>query len=557
MEAESAIFNDKYRSEAPDRVYILLDILPEKINIGVLNMVYEQIIHTQLKSTIFFNSKAYNLLNMLEILKLKETGLVRTNFFDNLKYINQEYINNKEVRIDNYLNIIVITDLNEINKDEVFKLVKAVENDFKSRGEDAAYTRQIDIATILYDIDIDAENTDSYIEIFEDHDLFKIDSTEPIEIKTAKLKGTFDQIYKSIFDVKYLKATSNLELTFMNAPNMTIMCDVYELGSHNLLAGQTSYKTKLFEQGNPEKGEVFNKRFTCNPDTNERLEPHQVKSYYQLANEKFISSEDADKIFQNQVFIGEEKLIEDNKPFLSVIGFTPLESYNNIASLMNISKALELKPTNESVHESLFYDLKNEMVESGTVMLGIGRALASKDIRNCVVVARKIEGLAIEDNIKLFLLELPFKDEIRLFPKCATNEDYKSSQIEAEYYSELKNIFDNIFVNDKNIRLSPTDFQNLISQYNYKDINTKQYENVLRKKTFVLLEEEPQGIDQLDDTYSLVEQRNEYLHAGYADELNIIHAISNAYYKQYQHLIASKKRPSNPRTSLSVKRAKK
>ncbi len=33
------------------------------------------------------------------------------------------------------------------------------------------HTRQIDIATILYDIDIDAENTDSYNEIFEDHDL--------------------------------------------------------------------------------------------------------------------------------------------------------------------------------------------------------------------------------------------------------------------------------------------------------------------------------------------------------------------------------------------------
>ncbi|CAI8508305.1 unnamed protein product [Hanseniaspora opuntiae] len=557
MEQESVVFNEKYRSETPDRVYVILDIASEKINIGVLNMIYEQIVDTQLKTTIFYNSKAYNMTDLLTILQAKDVASGVKNFCDDLKYIQKEFICNEGVRIDNYLNVIIFSDKVIVDNDGCSQIIKEFESSFKSRDKDTTYTKNIDITTILYDIEVKDELLNSYTQIFEDHEVYKIDALEPDELKQRKLKGTYDHIYENIHDIRKLKVASKLELTFMNSDDTSMMCDVYELGSHSLLAGQISYKTKLYESGNPQKGEVFNKRYNINPITNQRLDDKDVKSCYQLADDSFITTEEADKIFQNYVCIGEKKTIKDNETFLYALGFVSLESYYQVATLINISKALELRSTDDIKNGAVFSDFKSELYDSGKVMLCLGRALASKEIRNYVVVAQKIGHIEASDDIKLFMLELPFKDEIRMFPKCAANEDYKTSTIEKEYYNDFKSIFENIFVGDKNIKISSDEFKKMVAEYNYKDVNTKNYENLFRKKAFVSVDEDPVGVDELDDTYGLIEQRNEYLYAGYTDELDIMHRINKAFYKQHQHLENAKKRVSKPRTTNGVKRAKK
>lgn len=557
MEAESLIFNEKYRSETPDRVYVILDIASEKINVGVLNMIYDQIVDTQLKTTIFYNLEAYNMANMLKILEEKNEVLNDKGLFETMKHINQDFICKEEIRIDNYLNVIILTDKPIMDKDECCKIVHDFENSFKSRDKETTFVKKIDIATILYDIEFQDESIKSYIEVFDNHEVFKINASEPNEIKQRKLKGTYDHIYGHIHDIRKLKVTSKLEVTFKNSEDTHMMCDVYELGSHNLLAGQISYKTKLYERGNPQDGEVYNKRYYYNPINDQRLEDKEIKSCYQIVNDNFISTEEADKIFQTYICIGEKKLISDNEPFLYVIGFIPSENYYNVASLINISKALELRSIDDIKHRAMLSDFKAELFNSGKVMLCLGRAVASKEIRNYAVIAQKVGPMETLDEMKLFIMELPFKDEIRMFPKCAANEDYKTSSIEKEYYKDFKNIFENIFVGDKNIKISSDEFKKMIAEYNFKDVNTKNYENLFRKKAFISVEEDPIGVDELDDTYGLVEQRNEYLYAGYTDELEIFHKINKAYYKQHQHLENAKKRVSKPRMMNGVKKIKK
>lgn len=556
MEQESLVFNEKYRSETPDRVYLILDIASEKINVGVLNMIYEQIVDTQLKTTIFYNSNAYNMTNLLKILQAKDEALGDKNFVEDLKHIHKEFICKEEVRIDNYLNVIILSDKVIVDNDECFQIVEEVANSFKSRDKDTNYTKNFDITTILYDIEFKDELLNSYVEVFEEYEVFKINASEPAEIKQRKLKGTYDHIYENIHDVRKLKVTSKLELAFMNSEDTSMMCDVYELGSHNLLAGQITYKTKLYERGNPQSGEVFNKRFNINPITNQKLKDTDVKSCYQLADDSFITSEEADKIFQNYVCIGEKRIIKDNEPFLYALGFVSLESYYKVASLINISKALELRQLDDITHGAMFSAFKLELFDSAKVMLCLGRALASKEIRNYAVVAQKIGHMDTTD-IKLFMLELPFKDEIRMFPKCAANDDYKTSVVEKDYYNDFKSIFENIFVGDKNIKISSDEFKKMVAEYNYKDVNTKNYENLFRKKAFTFLDEDPVGVDELDGTYELIEQRNEYLYAGYTDELDIMHRINKAFYKQYQHIENTKKRVAKPRMTNGEKRAKK
>lgn len=557
MDSESLVFNEKYRSDTPDRVYVILDIVVEKINVGVLNMIYEQIVDTQLKTTIFFNSKAYTMSDILKILQAKDEASNGKSFVQDLKHIRQEFICNEEVRIDNYLNVIIISDKPIVDTKECSQIVDEFKNSFISRDKGTVYTKNIDITTILYDIDNKDELINSYVEVFEDYEVFKIDALEPDEMRQRKLKGTFDQIYEHIHDIRNLKVTSKLELTFKNSSDTNMVCDVYELGSHNLLAGQTSYKTKLYEKGNPQSGEVFNKRYNIDPTTNRRLDDKDVKSCYQLANDTFIISEEADKIFQSYVCIGEKKMIKDNEPFLYGLGFVPLESYYNVATLINISKALELRPVDDIKHGAMLRDFKSELFDSGKVMLCLGRALASKEIRNYVVIAQKIGHMKTSGDAKLFMLELPFKDEIRMYPKCAANEDYKTSSIEKEYYNDFKSIFENIYVGDKNIRISSDEFITMIAEYNHKDINTKNYENLFRNKVFTSLDEDPVGVDELDGTYGLIEQRNEYLYAGYSDELEIMHKINRVFFKQHQHIENAKKRVAKPRMTNGVKRTKK
>ncbi len=52
--------------------------------------------------------------------------------------------------------------------------------------------------------------------------------------------------------------------------------------------------------------------------------------------------------------------------------------------------------------KACFYDLKNEMVESGTVRWVSAEHLPQRICKKLCGCGRKIEGLAIEDNIKLF-----------------------------------------------------------------------------------------------------------------------------------------------------------
>ncbi|OBA25508.1 hypothetical protein HANVADRAFT_118125 [Hanseniaspora valbyensis NRRL Y-1626] len=326
----------------------------------------------------------------------------------------------------------------------------------------------------------------------------------------------------------------------------------------------------MFETDDPEQKEIVNVKVVTDFQTSEVIPPSTIKSCLELYDDTLIPEDKVKSIFENQIILGKNEDVTYH-PFISIQGFVPIASLVKTFFLANLGKPIELIPSDNKYENSVKFlnNLKQTLFEKDLAIMCLAKLTWNKGVRNYVIVPRKItkidDSLTQKDVIKLIIIDIPFKDEIRMYPKININEDYKISEREKDQYMDFKTAFKSIYASGElnlanDLTIDPIAKLDQILSSCDIDLQTKRYNIVLKDAitdSKILTEEEEmakQDVEELDSTFEVVKKSTKILLENHVVELEILNEIKDVYNKQFEYVQErniKKNKTSNKRTQIT------
>ena len=570
-------FNDHIRALRSENVLIILDI--ENITTKLLDIIYNLLERCELKISIAYDDKLYNILNIYNLLKVaidissngKTLSILRT-----LEFVKKQVFENESYMIDSNYEVIIITDNKSIanNPEDVgkYKLILNTINltikDRKQQIENVANAK-ISFKCILFNVPENETFLQSYTNIYDGYDLFSISRNDSFMKSLKILQNTINiLISNTIFTQSVI--TKDVELSFAQSPEMKLGCDLYSLATMNLNVGSNNYKTKMFETDDPQQKEIVNVKVVTDFQTSEVIPPSTIKPCLELYDDTLIPEDKVKNIFENQIILGKNEDVTYH-PFISAQGFVPIASLAKTFFLANLGKPIELIPSDNKYENSIKFlnNLKETLFEKDLAILCLAKLTRNKGVRNYAIVPRKItnidDSLTQKDVIKLIIIDIPFKDEIRMYPKINIHEDYKISEREKDQYMDFKTAFRSIYASGdlnlaNDLTIDPIAKLDQILSSCDIDLQTKRYNIVLKDaitNSKILTEEEEmakQDVEELDPTFEVVKKSTKILLENHVVEIEILNEIKDVYNKQFEYVQErniKKNKTSNKRTQIT------
>ncbi|XBW38134.1 hypothetical protein QEN19_003730 [Hanseniaspora menglaensis] len=548
-------FNENVRSQRSEQLLIVLSL--ETITTGLIDVIYALLENYSLKVGIVYRSKIYSIIDIYSLLK-KEENLSDTNqkpsVVESLKFVHETIFANKEVNFDTTFDIIVITDETYIEKDSksalTYKiLLDNIKLSIQSLKRLESFDVRVSIQCILFNISVEPELLNSYKKIYENKNIFLI-SKKKSQTKSLEVLRNSLKIILTNISLPHTIISQNVELSFTQYSDMKVSCNIHSLSKTSLNVAGYSYKTKNFDIQDLEQKEIVTMRAFTDINTAEVVAPSSIKPFLETYDGTFLEQEKVNKIFAPQIILGRNEDVTEHA-FISVQGFVPIKSLNHAILLGNCDKTLELVPTNEKYTNSVQFlnTLKESMIEKELAIICLAKVTWNGGVRNHAIIPKKVKfydkNLQEIETVKLFMVDIPFNDEVRQYPKIGINQDYKTSSVDQQKYDELKDVFNNIYVAGKlnlknHIDTTPELKLKQILASCDVDVQTKRYNIVLKdsvlkaKKMYKLLTEEDeilkQDIEYLDSTIKVVKESTALLlqnHSEAVKTFNDIKGISS------------------------------
>lgn len=562
MVFKGKVFNDSIRALRSEKVLIILDI--QTISRDLLDLIYDLLVDSSLKVSVAYANKIYNILNVYSLINVVKQSPLEGKAHSVLKtldFVNNEIFANELNIIDQQYEVIVLTDDASIDSDakiaDAYKLkLDAINLSMKARKAVAETTTKAEVffTCILFNISDDKGLLSLYSTIYKNHRLFSIFKNKRLGANFVVLKNTLSILLNEMA-FQNSAITKNIELSFTQLPEMKISCDIHSLSNTVQSGGSTSHKHKIFDCKDPEEKEIANTKIAIDPKTAEIIQANTIKTCLELYDGSFIEQEKVPGIFERPIILGKNEDVS-NHAFLSVQGFLNKNSLSKTVVFGNVGRALELVETDAKYQNSTKFMkiLKQLMFEKELAMFCLGKLTWNGGVRNYAVFSKKQKvfdsALHQEDEIKLFIIDMPFKDEIRVYPKINVNEGYKVSEREKEQYNDLKGMFEHIYSSGKlnlanELSSDPINkLDEIISSCDI-DLQSKRYKIVLKDAILsaadiveTLTEEQEmqkQDVTQLDPSFKLVEDSSRKSIMSHEEDLKVFSDIKEVYSRQMQY----------------------
>lgn len=579
MLVKGKVFNDSIRALRSEKVLIILDI--QNISRDLLDLIYDLLADCSLKVSVVYANKIYNILTVYFLIKTVNEKPVEgkpLSILKTLDFVNEEIFANETYIIDQKYEVIVVTDEENINSEVEIAYksrLDAINLTMKARKgvAEAAPAGEVFFTCILFNISDNNRLLSIYSTIYKNQGLFSIFRNKSSSNNFSVLKNTLS-ILLSKMAFQNSVITKNIELSFTQLPDMKISCDIHSLSNTLQSGGSTSHKHKIFDYNDREEKEIVNTKIAIDPKTAEIIHANTIKTCFELYDGSYIEQEKVPGIFERPIILGKNEDVSNN-PFMSVQGFVTKNSLSKIAVFGNVGRALELVETNDKYQNSCEFMkvTKQLMLEKDLAMICLGKLTWNGGVRNYAVFPKKQKvfntSLHQEDAIKLFIIDMPFKDEIRMYPKINVNEAYKISDRERDQYHDLKKMFGQIY-SSGSLNLanelsndSVTKLDEIISSCNI-DLRSNRYQIIVRDAILsaanlneTLTEEQErqkEDITLLDPSFRLVEDFTRKILMNHNDDLNVFRDMKEVYTRQMQHVENNKSvfSKANKRSILQI-----
>lgn len=569
MSLTGKLFSSTLKSQLNEQVLVILDL--KNIQNSFLDVIYSIFENYELNVSIVFGTKVYTILSLYELLKdfaAMDKNKTTASILKTLNFVEENFVFAENQRIDFIYDVLVITDY-EINADDISLEYTHLLADITA-GLETKKNSKATFRCILFDVLISENLLSVYSDIYSANKCYSIAKGNSAATSLAALKNTLRVLLNHI-SFPHTGITRDVEMSFIQDPDLKISCDIHSLSKTNLNVAGYSMKTKMFDREDLEQKEIVTSKVATDIKTTQVVPEDEIKMCFEIYDGKLAVQEKVAAIFTPQIILGKNEDVYEN-PFISVLGFVPSLSLEKTVPFGHLGKAVELVASDAKYENSVKFltNLASILLEKGLAIVSLAKLRWNENVRNYAIFPKKLsiydENLIKKESVKLFIVDIPFKDEIRMYPRININSDYKISQRENEQYNDLKNSFKNIYckgslnLGNGNLSDPKSKLDEIIASCGV-DLQTKRYQLVMKdailkaeNMNHELSDDEEllkQDVEILDPTLHFVKHSTRILLQNHADDMRVFSDIKDSYKRQSDYIQQKHAKKEASKRSLS------